>query len=159
VLNAALGGGMSSRLFQEVREKRGLAYSVFSFTSQYADAGLVGVTAGCRPAKLAAVLDVCRAELATMVRHGITDGELDRGRAQLRGGLVLGMEDTGSRMTRLAKGEMFGDLPGINEVLRRIDSVTVAQVQQVADELLTGTPTLAVVGPFDDPSAFAGAVG
>ncbi len=142
-----------------MREKRGLAYSVFSFTSQYADAGLLGVTAGCRPAKLAQVLEVCRAELDTLVRHGITDGELDRGRAQLRGGLVLGLEDTGSRMTRLAKGEMYGDLTGVDEVLRRIESVTVAQVQQVAEDLLASSPTLAVVGPFDDALAFAGAVG
>ncbi|HET7072077.1 MAG TPA: pitrilysin family protein, partial [Nocardioides sp.] len=94
VLNAALGGGTSSRLFQEVREKRGLAYSVFSFASQHVDAGLVGVSVGCLPNKLQQVLDVVRAELAKIAQDGIDDEELTRGKGQLKGGLVLGLEDS-----------------------------------------------------------------
>ena len=120
VLNAALGGGMSSRLFQEVREKRGLAYSVYSYAAQYAGAGLFGVYAGCAPAKVDQVLDLCRDELARVAEHGITDEELDRGKGQLRGSLVLGLEDTGSRMVRVGKGELVhGEVLQRRRVLRR----------------------------------------
>ena len=93
VLNAALGGGMSSRLFQEVREKRGLAYSVYSFTSQHADTGVWGVYAGCLPAKADEVLAICAEEIAQVVDGGLTDDELARGKGQLRGWIVLGLED------------------------------------------------------------------
>src|SRR5581483_10781041 len=100
VLNTALGGGMSSRLFQEIREKRGLAYSVYSFTAQYADTGLFGVSVGCQPERSGEVLSLAREQLADVVAHGLAEDELARGKAQMRGGVVLGMEDTGSRMTR-----------------------------------------------------------
>jgi predicted Zn-dependent peptidase len=90
VLNAALGGGMSSRLFQEVREKRGLAYSVYSYTSQYADTGNFGVYAGCQPGKADEVLAICRDEIAKAAANGITEEELARGKGQLRGSMVLG---------------------------------------------------------------------
>ncbi len=159
VLNAALGGGMSSRLFQEVREKRGLAYAVYSFASNYADTGMVGVYAGCLPAKIDEVLDICRDELAKVADKGITDEELQRGKGQLRGSLVLGLEDTGSRMGRLAKAELvYGELFSVDEILRRIEAVTLDDVRAMAGELLEVPPTLAVVGPFDDPDRFASAV-
>src|SRR3546814_14531474 len=90
VLNTALGGGTSSRLFQEIRERRGLAYSVFSFASNYSDAGMVGVSVGCLPEKLDEVLEVVRAELASVAAEGIPAEELQRGKGQLGGGLVLG---------------------------------------------------------------------
>lgn len=155
VLNAALGGGMSSRLFQEVREKRGLAYSVYSYSSQYADAGLFGIYAGCLPQRVDDVLELCRDQLQDVAEHGITEQELQRGRGQLRGGLVLGLEDTGSRMTRLGKSELvYDELLGIDDVLARIDAVTSDEVQAVAAELLPATPSLAVVGPFDDAHEF-----
>ncbi len=98
VLNAALGGGMSSRLFQEIRETRGLAYSVYSYDAQYAAAGQVGVYAGCQPKKVEQVIDVSRAVLADVATHGITAEELERGRGQSRGALVLGLEDTSARV-------------------------------------------------------------
>ncbi len=159
VLNAALGGGMSSRLFQEVREKRGLAYSVYSFASNYADAGIVGVYAGCLPNKVDDVLSICRDELSKVADSGITDDELARGKGQLRGSLVLGLEDTGSRMGRLAKAELvYGELLSVDQVLRRIDGVTLDDVRSVARDILDATPTLAVVGPFADPDRFAGAL-
>ncbi len=159
VLNAALGGGMSSRLFQEVREKRGLAYAVYSFASNYADAGMVGVYAGCLPTKIDEVLDLCRDELAKVADKGITDEELQRGKGQLRGALVLGLEDTGSRMGRLAKAELvYGELLAVDDILGRIDAVTLDDIRQVAGDLLEAAPTLAVVGPFDDPDRFATAV-
>ena len=148
VLNAALGGGTSSRLFQEVREKRGLAYSVFSFASQHIDAGLVGVYVGCLPSKLDQVLQVVRAELANIAESGIDDEELTRGKGQLKGGLVLGLEDSGSRMTRLGKSELVDEeLLSIDEVLARIDGVTLDDVLTLAAELFSQPEILAVVGP------------
>jgi predicted Zn-dependent peptidase len=148
VLNAALGGGTSSRLFQEVREKRGLAYSVFSFASQHVDAGLVGVSVGCLPNKLEQVLDVVRAELAKIAQDGIDDEELTRGKGQLKGGLVLGLEDSASRMTRLGKSELVDDeLLSIDEVLASIDAVTLEDVRVLASELFSQSEILAVVGP------------
>ena len=95
VLNNALGGGMSSRLFQEIREKRGLAYSVYSFSSQHADAGQFGVAVGCHPGKVPEVLAIVREQLAEVAAHGITAAEVARGKGQVRGGLVLGLEDIG----------------------------------------------------------------
>ena len=130
VLNTALGGGTSSRLFQEVREHRGLAYSVYSFASHHADAGLVGVSVGCLPGKVDDVLATVRAELAKVAADGITAEELERGKGQLRGGLVLGLEDSGSRMSRIGKVELMRDeLLSIDQVIARIDAVTLDEVR------------------------------
>jgi predicted Zn-dependent peptidase len=159
VLNAALGGGMSSRLFQEVREKRGLAYSVYSYHAQYADTGLFGVYAGCVPRKVDDVLAICREELDKVAAAGITFEELERGKGQLRGSIVLGLEDTGSRMSRIGKAELvYGEQLSVDDVLARIDSVTLDQVTEVAADVLSATPTLAVVGPFDEDRDFSRAV-
>ena len=148
VLNTALGGGTSSRLFQEVREHRGLAYSVFSFASHHADSGLVGVSVGCLPNKLDDVLAVVREELAKVAASGITAEELARGKGMLRGGLVLGLEDSGSRMSRLGKADLVHDeLLSIDEVLARIDAVTLEEVREVAALVFTRPEILAVVGP------------
>jgi predicted Zn-dependent peptidase len=159
VLNAALGGGMSSRLFQEIREKRGLAYSVYSFTSHYADTGVVGVYAGCHPKRAVDVLDLCRAQLTAVAAAGVTAEELDRGKGQMRGGLVLGLEDTGSRMSRLGKAELvYGELMTVDEILGRISAVTLEDVQDVAFDLLRGPMALAAIGPYDDDRALAASV-
>jgi len=159
VLNAALGGGMSSRLFQEVREKRGLAYSVYSFTAQHADTGMWGVYAGCLPSKADEVLSICVAEVEKVVDKGLTDAELDRGKGQVRGGMVLGLEDPSSRMTRLGKSELvYPDLEPVDELIASIDAVTHDDVRAIAAEVLTRSKALAVVGPFDDPDAFSGAL-
>ncbi len=148
VLNAAFGGGSSSRLFQEVRERRGLAYSVYSFATSYSDAGMVGVSVGSLPSKSEEVLDVVRGELARVVAAGLTADELDRGRGQMRGGLVLSLEDTGSRMTRLGEVELFQDrLLSLDEVLARLDAVTLDDVNALAADLFSRPETLAVVGP------------
>ncbi len=159
VLNAALGGGMSSRLFQEIREKRGLAYSVFSFAAHHADTGMFGVYAGCMPKKVDEVLEISRDELVKVAAHGLTAEELERGKGQLRGGLVLGLEDTGSRMSRIGKAELLaGELWSTAEVLGAIDAVTIDDVRDVAGTLLEVTPTLAVIGPFDTDRDFSAAV-
>jgi predicted Zn-dependent peptidase len=156
VLNSALGGGMSSRLFQEVREKRGLAYSVYSFASHYADLGMFGIYAGCLPKKVDQVLDICRAELTAVADRGITTEELARGIGQLSGSLVLGLEDTGSRMSRLGKSELvYGELLSIEEILTKISAVTLEDVRTIAAEVLAAQPTLAVIGPFDEDKQFA----
>jgi len=160
VLNAALGGGMSSRLFQEVREQRGLAYSVYSFASQHADTGLWGVYVGCLPAKADEVLSICNAEVAKVIAGGLTDAELDRGKGQVRGGMVLGLEDPSSRMTRLGKSELvYPNLEPVDEVLAAIDAVTHDDIKAVAEEVLTRPKVLAVVGPYENPDAFASALG
>jgi len=159
VLNAALGGGMSSRLFQEVREKRGLAYSVYSYHAQYADTGLFGVYAGCVPRKVDEVLAICRDQVDKVAASGITLEELERGKGQLRGSLVLGLEDTGSRMSRIGKAELvYGELLSVDDMLARIDAVTIDDVAAVSSDLLTVRPTLAVVGPFDEDRDFSSSV-
>jgi predicted Zn-dependent peptidase len=151
VLDAALGGGTSSRLFQEVRERRGLAYSVYSFASHYADAGMFGVALGCLPSKVTEVLSVVREELRKLAEDGITEEELVRGKGQLRGGLVLSLEDSGSRMSRIAKAELlYDELPSLDEVIARVDRVTLEDVKLLAKELFSQPETLAVVGPFDE---------
>jgi predicted Zn-dependent peptidase len=149
VLNAALGGGTSSRLFQEVREVRGLAYSVYSYAAHYADAGAVAVAVGCLPSKVEEVLTVVRHELRRMAEDGVADEELERGKGQLRGGLVLSLEDSGSRMSRIAKAELvYDELPSIDEVIARIDRVARDDVHTLAKELFSQPEMLAVVGPF-----------
>jgi predicted Zn-dependent peptidase len=151
VLNGALGGGMSSRLFQEIREKRGLAYSVYSYASSHADTGLFGVYAGCAPGKVDEVLDVCRDQLALVADTGITAEELRRSKGQMRGSLVLGLEDTGSRMSRLGKAVLVhGELLTVDEILARIDAVTLDDVRDVARDVFTRPRSLGVIGPFGD---------
>ena len=159
VLNAALGGGMSSRLFQEVREKRGLAYSVYSFSSQHADSGMWGVYAGCMPAKADEVLSICQDEIAKVISGGLTDDELNRGKGQLRGSIVLGLEDPSSRMSRLGKAELvYPRLEPVEEILAAIEAVTHDDVRKVAADVLAQPKALAVVGPFDDAGAFTAAL-
>nr|BFE87768.1 hypothetical protein GCM10020093_103690 [Planobispora longispora] len=151
VLNAALGGGMSSRLFQEIREKRGLAYSTYSYTSQYADTGQFGIYAGCLPSKIDDVLEICREEIHRVVAEGITEDEIVRGKGQMRGGLVLGLEDTGSRMSRIGKGDLvYDELLSVDEVLARIDAVTPEEITEIARDIFTRPLTLAVIGPYED---------
>ncbi|MER5604838.1 M16 family metallopeptidase [Micromonospora tulbaghiae] len=157
VLNNVLGGGMSSRLFQEIREQRGLAYSVYSYASQYADSGVFAVYAGCAPGKVDEVLALTRAELARVAAEGITEAELARGKGMSKGSFVLGLEDTGSRMSRLAKGELlYGNLMPVDDLLARVDAVTLADVNALAAELLGRPMSLAVVGPFDEGSFTVG---
>jgi predicted Zn-dependent peptidase len=155
VLNAAFGGGMSSRLFQEVREKRGLAYSVYSFAGQHADTGMWGIYVGCLPSKADDVLAICAEEITRLVEGGLTDAELARGKGQVRGSIVLGLEDPSSRMSRLGKSELvYPRLEPVEEVLASIDAVSHDDIRAVAADILTRPKALAVVGPFDDASAF-----
>lgn len=151
VLNAVLGGGMSSRLFQEIREKRGLAYSTYSFASGHADTGVFGLYAGCTPARVDEVVALMVAEFERLADSPITPAELERSLGQLCGGLVLGMEDTGSRMSRLGKAELVhGELLSLDESLERVRAVTAADVQELAADLASRPRTVVRVGPFGD---------
>jgi predicted Zn-dependent peptidase len=155
VLNAVLGGGMSSRLFQEIREKRGLVYSTYSFASSYADAGYFGMYAGCTPSKVRQVLDLLGLELDKLAEGGISNDELRKAVGQLCGGIVLALEDTGSRMSRLGRAELVsGEYQDIDETLRLIKSVTAQEVQDLARELAAAPRTVTVVGPFEETETF-----
>lgn len=156
VLSTAFGGGMSSRLFQEIREKRGMAYSVYSYAQGYADNGMFGIYVGCLPGKVESVLQVCRDELGSLVTHGLTDDEIRRAKGQVRGATVLGQEDTGARMTRIAKSELHQEpLLSIGQLLERVDEVTSDDIRELARDLLDTDPSLAVIGPFRESTRFS----
>jgi predicted Zn-dependent peptidase len=152
VLNAALGGGMSSRLFQEIREQRGLAYQVYSSVASYSDTGHMSVYAGCQPEKLGEVAGVIREVLDKVGIDGLTDAEVKRAKGQLRGGMVLGLEDTSSRMSRIGKNELnYGQYLGVDDTVARIDAVTTEEVCALARTLFrrpAGVTAAAVVGPY-----------
>ena len=155
ILASALGGGMSSRLFQEIREKRGLAYSVYAYAQQFAGSGQIGFYAGCNPTKAIEVIEIIREVLSDVAEHGMTHEEINRAKGAVRGSLVLSQEDSGSRMSRIGKNEIvYGHVMGFDEILHEISSVTHEDVRKVASEFLTKTPTLALVGPFKSESTF-----
>ena len=155
ILASALGGGMSSRLFQEIREKRGLAYSVYAYAQQFAGSGQIGFYAGCNPTKAIEVIEIIREVLTDVAEHGMTHEEIDRAKGAVRGSLVLSQEDSGSRMSRIGKNEIvYGHVMSFDDILKEISSVTHEDVRKVASEFLTKTPTLALVGPFKSESTF-----
>ena len=155
VLSAALGGGMSSRLFQEIREKRGLAYSVYSYAQQFAGSGLIGFYAGCNPAKAVEVVEIIRSVLNDVAVNGMTQEEIDRAKGAVRGSLVLSQEDTGSRMSRIGKNEIvYGQVMDFDDILTSIDRVSAQDIGEIASEFLVKTPTLALVGPFKNEAKF-----
>nr|MTA01621.1 insulinase family protein [Actinomycetota bacterium] len=159
VLNSALGGGMSSRLFQEIREKRGLAYSVYSSSQHFAGAGTLSFYAGCNPDKAVEVAAIFREVMADVVANGLSEQEVERAKGQVRGSLVLGQEDTGSRMVRIGKSELvYGEIMSMDQVLAEVASVTREGLFAISKELLTQQPTLAVVGPFKKDHIFRSAV-
>jgi len=156
VVNQALGGGMSSRLFQEIREKRGLAYSVYSYHAMYAEAGLFTVYAGTTPKRAEEVLGVIRREIGDVAGGGLTTQEFERAKGHMKGALVLSLEDTSGRMSRLGKSEIaHGEILSVDETLERIDAVTIDDARRVAARVLTQPMGLAVIGPFPQ-DAFGG---
>ncbi len=158
LLDAIVGGSASSRLFQEIREKRGMAYSVYSYSSQYADAGQIGLYVGTREENLAACLEIAVAELADLAAGNVRAEELARAKENLKGRLLLSLESTSNRMTRLGRA-LVTDTPllTIEEVVRRLEHVTAAEVAELADDLLAvGKLSAAGIGP--DASRFREAV-
>jgi predicted Zn-dependent peptidase len=155
VLSAALGGGMSSRLFQEIREKRGLAYSVYAYAQQFAGSGVLGFYAGCNPTKAIEVVEIIRAVLSDVADNGMTHEEIERAKGAVRGSLVLSQEDTGSRMSRIGKNEIvYGQVMDFDDILKAISRVSAEDIREIASEFLVKTPTLALVGPFKNESKF-----
>jgi predicted Zn-dependent peptidase len=151
VLNSVFGGGMSSRLFQEVREKRGLAYSVYSFAPGYSDAGLFGMYAGCTPAKAGQVAELMLGELHRLAEHGVTADEMKRAAGQLSGASALALEDSDTRMSRLGRSEItLGEFIDLDEALGRLAQVTADDVQELAAELAAGPLSISAVGALDD---------
>ena len=151
VLNTIFGSGMSSRLFQQVRERRGLAYSVYSFAPAYSDAGLFGMYAGCAPSKAPTVAALLRSELERLASHGVSAGELERAAGQLGGAAALALEDSDTRMSRLGRAElMLGEFVDLDEALRRVGLVTPDDVQSLAAELAVRPFSLAAVGAVTD---------
>ncbi len=158
IVNAALGGGMSARLFQEIREKRGLAYSVYSYHGQYTEAGLFTAYAGTAPSRAKQVLGLMKDELRAVRDGGLTEEEFERARGHVKGATVLALEEPGGRMSRLGKSEIaHGEILTVGESLKRIQQVTLEDAQRVAERVLSQPMTLTVVGPFG-PSAFDGAL-
>jgi predicted Zn-dependent peptidase len=151
VLNHVMGAGMSSRLFREIREERGLAYAVYGFKMAYADAGAWGVYIGTTPSQTETAMSVIRDELAKVVDEGISVEELERAKGSMRGGLALALEDPNSRMVRLGRDELVG-MPhlSVDERLAKLEAVTLDDVQSIASELFTGQRMIGAVGPFDE---------
>jgi predicted Zn-dependent peptidase len=147
VLNTVLGGGMSSRLFQEIREKRGLAYSVYSFNQGYSDAATFGLYAGCSPAKAKEVTELMIAELEKVAKSGITKDELDLAKGNISGSLALKFETNQARMSRLASAEIVaGEFMDLDETIIRFDAVGLSEVQELAAELMTLPRSIVAVG-------------
>ncbi|MGQ0678742.1 MAG: M16 family metallopeptidase [Actinomycetota bacterium] len=150
VVDNLLGGGMSSRLFQEIREKRGLVYSVFSYRNLFTETGAYGIYAGTAPGTAREVVDLIFAELDAMLESGVSEVELERAKGHMKGGVVLALEDPSSRMSRLGRSEIVGgELITIDEILARVEAVTMEQVATVARELFQPeNRILTAIGPF-----------
>jgi predicted Zn-dependent peptidase len=151
VLNQALGGGMSSRLFQEVRERRGLAYSVFSYRTGFEETGALAVYAGTSPSNAREVLAVLHGELDRLAADGLEEAELEAAKGHLKGSMALGLESSASRMHRLGRTDLvLGEVPTLDELVAEIDAVTIDDVARVIRRVVIDEPrVLAVVGPFD----------
>lgn len=148
VLMAILGGGMSSRLFQHIREDRGLVYSTYSFAGSYSDAGAFGLYAACRPQRADEVTALMIAELDEMAEHGVRDDEMRRALGQITGSMALGLEDTSSRMGRLGTAELVhGRYSTVDETIARIAAVRAEDVQALARTLAGSLTTRVDVGP------------
>ncbi|MFM8303899.1 MAG: M16 family metallopeptidase [Actinomycetota bacterium] len=159
VLNQVLGGGMSSRLFQEVREQRGLAYSVYSYRSSYQETGAFGIYAGTAPEKVAELLDVLDAQLARIQDDGgVSDRELDAAKGHLTGSLALSLESSISRMHRIGQSELLlGEVPSLDELVAECEAVTADDVARVVDRVFRDNPrTLAAVGPVSEAALVRG---
>ena len=152
VLDTALGGSSSSRLFQEIREKRGLVYSVYSYTSLYADTGLVAISFGSRPEGLAEVVELCTVELERLAET-LTDEEVERTKEQIKGQIVLSMESPSARMNRLGRSVLMGlEIRTLDGMLAQVDAVDRAAVVALAREFYdVGTWSAVCIGPESAP--------
>jgi predicted Zn-dependent peptidase len=152
LLDNLLGGGMSSRLFQEIRERRGLAYSIYSYRNPFGETGLYAIYVGTMPGNVGEALNVISEELDRVMEAGVTEAELERAKGHTRGALVLSLEDPSSRMTRLGRSELLsGEILSIDELVARVDGVTLEDVSRVARDLLRPeSRVLAAIGPLTE---------
>ena len=158
IANTALGGGMSSRLFQEIREKRGLAYTAYSYHSQFAEVGLFSAYAGTTPGKAREVVRLMREQIEAVRDGDLSAEEFERAKGHVKGSTVLSLEDPGGRMSRLGKSEIAnGEILTVDEILRRVQGVTLEDARRIAHRVLSQPMTLTVLGPVT-PSSFAGAL-
>jgi predicted Zn-dependent peptidase len=149
VLNQVLGGGMSSRLFQEIREKRGLVYSVFSYRAAYVESGVLAVYAGTAPSRAHEVLALIDSELDRLASEPVTDRELAVAKGHVKGSLALSLEDSAGRMNRIGRSQLIhGDVLPFDELVARTESITHDDLRRVAERVLSSERALAVVGPF-----------
>src|SRR5439155_1113868 len=147
IVNTALGGGMSSRLFQEIREKRGLAYTAYSFHSQFAEIGLFSAYAGTTPGKAREVLGLMRAQIEAVRDGDLNAEEFERAKGHVKGSTVLSLEDPGGRMSRLGKSEIAnGEILTVDEILRRVERVSLDDARRIAHQVLSQPMTLMVIG-------------
>ncbi|NMD69525.1 insulinase family protein [Bacillus sp. DNRA2] len=152
VLNNILGGSMSSRLFQEVREQRGLAYSVFSYHSAYQDSGVVTIYGGTGAKQLDVLFETIQDTLSKLKQNGITEKELNNSKEQLKGSLMLSLESTNSRMSRNGKNELLlSRHRSLDEIIEQIDLVTKAEVDKMANNIFNDQYSLALVSPDGEP--------
>ena len=148
VLSTALGGGMSSRLFQEVREKRGLVYSIYTFSSAFTDGGIFGIYAGTGEAQLAELVDAVSGELRRVAEEPMNDAELARSRAQIKASVLMSLESTSSRAERLARHlTIFDRIIPVEEMAQRIDAVSAEDIRRTAERILSSPPTVTAMGP------------
>jgi predicted Zn-dependent peptidase len=155
VVNSALGGGMSSRLFQEIREKRGLAYSVYSYHATFAETGMFLAYAGTTPSRAREVVSLVRGQLEDVLSGGLRDDEIERAKGHLKGSLVLSLEGTSGRMFRIGRSEIsHGEILTVDELIRRIEAVDREAADRAARDVFGHPMAMAVIGPFG-PNAFA----
>ena len=147
LLSVIIGGGMSSRLFVQVRERRGLTYGIDAGETCYSDDGLWTVEWQSHPSRVVDILELVRAELSAVVEHGVSEDELTRAKGQLRGQTLLAYEGTSARMSRIGTAELTGDTRTVTAMLAASDAVSTAECGQVAAEILTADPVLALIGP------------
>jgi predicted Zn-dependent peptidase len=152
LLDTILGGGMSSRLFQEVREKRGLAYAVYSYRALFAETGTFAVYAGTTPQNAETVMDIVFTEIDSILADGVTESEFERAKGHIKGSLVLSSEDPGSRMNRLGRQQLTtGEIHSIDEMIAKVEALEIDDIARVARRVLgSGGWQVTVVGPFDE---------
>jgi predicted Zn-dependent peptidase len=157
LLNHVLGGGISSRLFQSIREERGLAYSVVSERHAFEDAGALAISVGTAPERVHEVLELIGEEVDLLAAKGVTKDELERAKGFVRADTWLGLEDSGTRMSRIASGLLLmGEVASVDEQLAKFEAVSLDEVAQLASQILEGDRVLAVVGPFADAEFASG---
>ena len=151
MLEHTLGGGLSSRLFQEVREKRGLAYAIWAERAAFEDAGTLSVSVGTAPGHLSEVLKVVNDEMDKLAADGITERELEVAKGHIRAATLLAVEDSGSRMSRIgASLLLYGEVLTLEDLMARVEEVRLEDVSSLACKVLSGPRSVAAVGPFDE---------